>query len=261
MTPEMSTRLGLDGKIVLLTGGAGIYGRGLSHDLAAAGAITIVASRNLKACESVAEAIRAKGLQAEALSYDQAAPTSIERLRDDVLAKWGRLDGLVNNTVSRPMLGPDGSIAGWEESMKTNATGVFVMHRIFGGMMRERGGGSIVNISSIQGVVGPTLSLYAGTDMKGPPPDYFFHKAGLINLTRYFAAHLGPSGVRVNALVPGGFQAGEPEQFVHNYSEQTFLRRLAKDDDLGGAVIFLLSDASRYITGSQLPVDGGYTSH
>lgn len=261
MTPDLSARLGLDGKVILLTGGAGIYGRGLSHDLAAAGARTIIASRNLESCEAVAAALRAKGLQAEALSYDQSNPASIELLRDEVLEKWGRLDGLVNNTVSRPMAGPDGTLEGWEESLKTNATGIFVMHRLFGELMKSQGSGSIVNISSIQGILGPTLSLYAGTEMKGPPPDYFFHKAGMINLTRFFAAHLGPFGVRVNALVPGGFQAGEPEQFVRAYSDQTFLRRLAREDDLGGAVIFLLSDASRYVTGAQLPVDGGYSAH
>lgn len=261
MTPNMTERLGLSGKIVLLTGGAGLYGRGLSSDLASAGATVLIASRNLEACESVAANLHAQGLKAEALSYDQSDPDSIARLRDEVLDKWGRLDGLVNNTVSRPMLTADAPVSDWEASMKVNATGVFLMHRVFGQLMKERGAGSIVNISSIQGAVGPTLSLYDQTDMAGPPPDYFFHKAGMINLTRYFAAHLGAQGVRVNALVPGGFQADEPEEFVRRYSEQTFLQRPAHDDDLGGAVIFLLSDASRYITGVQLPVDGGYTAH
>lgn len=261
MTPEMRARLGLEGKIVLLTGGAGLYGRGLAQDLAEAGASLLLASRDREACEAVAEPLRARGLSAQAFSFDQADPSSIMRLREEIFGRWGVLDGLVNNTVSRPMKGPAGSVAEWEESMKVNATGVFVMHRVFGEAMKARGSGSIVNISSIQGVVGPTLGLYAGTDMAGPPPDYFFHKAGMINLTRYFAAHLGPSGVRVNALVPGGFQADEPEEFVRKYSEQTFLRRLARKDDLGGAVIFLLSDASRYVTGAMMPVDGGYIAH
>lgn len=261
MTPEMSSRLGLDGKIVLLTGGAGIYGKGLSRDLAAAGAFTLIASRSRESCETVAAGLRAQGLLAEALSYDQADAASIERLRDEVISRWGRLDGLVNNSVARPMAGPDGTVEDWEASMKINATGMFLMHRVFGEVMREQGRGSIVNISSIQGVVGPSLSLYHGTEMKGPPPDYFFHKAGLINLTKFFAAHLGPHGVRVNALVPGGFQTGVPENFIQAYSAQTFLQRLAKEDDLGGAVIFLLSDASGYVTGTQLAVDGGYTAH
>lgn len=261
MTPEMASRLGLEEKIILLTGGAGLYGRGLACDLAAAGATLIIASRDLEACEQVARNLREKGLQAEAARYDQSDVYSIERLHNEILNKCGRIDGLVNNTVSRPMKGPNGSIAEWEESMKVNATGLYAMHQIFGNSMAGSRGGSIVNISSIQGVVGPTLSLYTGTEMEGPPPDYFFHKAGMINLTRYYAAHLGPKGVRVNAVVPGGFQGNESEIFIQRYSEQTFLRRLADDSDLGGAVIFLLSDASRYVTGAQVPVDGGYTAH
>lgn len=261
MTREMKARLGLEGKVVLLTGGAGIYGRGLAADIAAAGALVLLASRNLAACREVAASLVGSGLGAEALPFDQSDPSSIQRLADQVMEKWGRLDGLVNNSVSRPMSGPQGTIDQWEESMKVNATGIFAMHKVFGRLMAARRQGSIVNISSIQGVVGPCLSLYAGTDMAGPPPDYFFHKAGMINLSRYFAAHLGGNNVRVNSVVPGGFQTGVPELFVERYAEQTYLRRMAHDDDLGGAVIFLLSDASRYVTGISLPVDGGYTAH
>jgi NAD(P)-dependent dehydrogenase (short-subunit alcohol dehydrogenase family) len=261
MTPEMKSRLGLEGKVVLLTGGAGIYGRGLAADLAAAGATVVLAARNLAACEEVAGSISLAGLRADALSYDQADEASIQRLAETVLEKWGRLDGLVNNAVSRPMKGPQGTIGEWEESMKVNATGIFAMHKIFGKIMAAQKDGSIVNISSIQGVVGPSLSLYSGTDMAGPPPDYFFHKAGMINLSKYFAAHLGADNVRVNSVVPGGFQTGVPDVFVERYAEQTFLRRMAHQEDLGGAVIFLLSEASRYVTGISLPVDGGYTAH
>lgn len=261
MTPEMLARLGLAGKVVLLTGGAGLYGRGLAHDLASAGATLIIASRHQGSCEEVAASLREENLQVFSAGYDQSAPASIEALCAKIVQKWGRIDGLVNNAVSRPMDGPDASLEAWEQSMQVNATGVFAMHRVFGRAMQAQAGGSIVNVSSIQGVVGPSLSLYAGTEMKGPPPDYFFHKAGMVNLSRYFAAHLGPFGVRVNALVPGGFQSDEPEEFVRRYSEQTFLKRPAHEDDLGGAVIFLLSDASRYITGASLAVDGGYTAH
>lgn len=261
MNPQMTARLGLDGKIVLLTGGAGLYGRGVAEDLAAAGANVILASRSRESCEAVAASLRARGFQAEAEYFDQADAASIRILYETILAKWKRVDGLVNNVVARPMKGPNGSVDEWKQSLEINATGLFLMHRIFGQSMCDAGAGSIVNISSIQGLVGPTLGLYAGTTMAGPPPDYFFHKAGMINLTRYFAAHFGPLGVRVNVLAPGGFQGGEPEEFVHRYAEQTFLRRMAHDDDLGGAVVFLLSEASRYITGALLPVDGGYTAH
>jgi len=144
--------------------------------------------------------------------------------------------------------------------MKTNATGLFCITRAFGDEMARRGAGSIVNIGSIQGMVGPDFSLYEGLNMN-TIPDYFSHKAGMVNLTRYFAAQYGPRGVRVNCLSPGGFYHSQHPAFVERYSQATFLRRMADTEDLGGPVIFLLSEAVRYVTGVNLPVDGGYTAH
>jgi len=256
----MIDRFKLDNKVLLLTGGAGLYGRGLSKDIAAAGARLVIASRNAASCEKVAASLRDEGLDASAEQLDQGCETSIVALRDRLLEKFGRIDGLVNNSVSRPMRSADGSVEQWEESMKINATGLFLMHRHFGGIMKEQGSGSIVNIGSIQGMIGPALSLYEGLDMPPPPPDYFFHKGGMINLTRYYAAMFGPASVRVNCLSPGGFFNNQAEEFVRRYSAQTFLGRLGNETDLGGSVVFLLSDASLYITGANLPVDGGYTA-
>lgn len=256
----MLERFSLKNKVVVLTGGAGLYGRGLSKDLASAGANLIIASRNLESCEEVAAELRGLGLQATAEQLDQGDEGSIVALSERVKAKFGRIDGLVNNSVARPMRGADASLESWEESMKINATGVFLMHRHFGRLMSEQGSGSIVNIGSIQGMIGPALSLYEGLNMLSLPPDYFFHKGGMINLTRYFAALLGPASVRVNCLSPGGFLSGQPEEFVKRYSDQTFLGRMGNDTDLGGSVVFLLSDASVYVTGVNLPVDGGYTA-
>jgi len=256
----MIDRFKLDNKVLLLTGGAGLYGRGLSKDIAAAGARLVIASRNAASCEKVAASLRDEGLDASAEQLDQGCETSIVALRDRLLEKFGRIDGLVNNSVSRPMRSADGSVEQWEESMKINATGLFLMHRHFGGIMKEQGSGSIVNIGSMQGMIGPALSLYEGLDMPPPPPDYFFHKGGMINLTRYYAAMFGPASVRVNCLSPGGFFNNQAEEFVRRYSAQTFLGRLGNETDLGGSVVFLLSDASLYITGANLPVDGGYTA-
>ena len=256
----MIERFKLDNKVILLTGGAGLYGRGLSKDIAAAGARLVIASRNAASCEKVAASLRDEGLDASAEQLDQGCETSIVALRDRLLEKFGRIDGLVNNSVSRPMRSADGSVEQWEESMKINATGLFLMHRHFGGIMKEQGSGSIVNIGSMQGMIGPALSLYEGLDMPPPPPDYFFHKGGMINLTRYYAAMFGPASVRVNCLSPGGFFNNQAEEFVRRYSAQTFLGRLGNETDLGGSVVFLLSDASLYITGANLPVDGGYTA-
>ena len=144
--------------------------------------------------------------------------------------------------------------------MRVNATGIMLMHRHFGGSMAEQGSGSIVNIGSIQGMIGPSYELYTGTNMGDMPPDYFFHKGGMVNLTRFYAALYGPKQVRVNCLAPGGFFNQQPEPFLQRYCEHTMLGRMADPSDLGGSVIFLLSDASLYVTGVNLPVDGGYTA-
>lgn len=247
-------------RVVVLTGGAGLYGRGLAAQLAAAGATLVLASRNVDALEKVATEERALGRSVRAFELDQAEESSILRLRDRVLQEFGSVDGLVNNAVARPMKSADAPLSDWEASMKTNATGLFAITRAFGSAMAERGRGSIVNIGSIQGVVGPDLSLYEGLGMHAIP-DYFFHKAGMANLTKYFAAQYGPKGVRVNCLAPGGFFSGQHPTFVERYSKATYLRRMADEQDLGGPVIFLLSEAARYVTGVNLPVDGGYTAH
>ena len=254
-------RFNLKDQVILLTGGAGLYGRGLSHDIASAGANLIIASRNLAACEEVAKGLRDSGYSAVAAEMDQGNEESIISLRNRLTKQFSRIDGLVNNAVSRPMRNADASLECWEESLHINATGLYLMHRHFGNGMQEQGSGSIVNIGSIQGMIGPNFSLYEDTDMGNLPPDYFFHKGGLINLTRYFAATLGRFSVRVNCLSPGGFFNNQPESFVQRYSAQTFLGRMGNEADLGGAVIFLLSAASKYITGTNLPVDGGYTAN
>jgi len=108
-------------------------------------------------------------------------------------------------------------------------------------------------------MVGPNLAAYEGTDIK-TVPDYFFHKAGMINLTRYYAGLYGPAGVRVNCVSPGGFYNRQPEVFHERYKKRTMLGRMAGPRDLGGSVVFLLSPAASYITGANLPVDGGYTA-
>jgi NAD(P)-dependent dehydrogenase (short-subunit alcohol dehydrogenase family) len=260
--PAMSylERFSLSDKVILLTGGAGLYGRGLAADLAAAGATLVLAARDVAKLETVAAEERARGFLVEAESLDQGEEASVLALRDRVLARHGRVDGLVNNAVARVVKGSGGTVAQWEESMRVNATGLMLMHRAFGEGMAAQGNGSIVNIGSIQGMIGPSYELYEGTAMGDLPPDYFFHKGGMINLTRFYAALYGPRGVRVNCLSPGGFFNQQPEPFLSRYCEHTLLGRMADPSDLGGAVVFLLSAASRYVTGVNLPVDGGYTA-
>ncbi|MBN2311313.1 MAG: SDR family oxidoreductase [Candidatus Hydrogenedentes bacterium] len=252
----------LKGKVALVTGGAGLYGRQLVAAMAEAGAETYIASRNLEACEAVAAAQREAGLNVTALQYDQADEASILALRDAIMERSGRIDALVNNSVARPMKnGFQSDASTFALSMQINATGLFIITRAFGDAMAEQGSGSIINIGSIQGMVAPDPTIYRGTTMSGWSPDYFFHKGGIINFTRFIGSYYGAKGVRCNCVAPGGFLTeNHPEPFVRQYSDKTFLGRLANDSDLKGVVVFLASDASVYITGANIPVDGGYTA-
>lgn len=178
---------------------------------------------------------------------------------EQVFRDAGQIDILVNNAVLRPMADWSSPAANFAKSMEVNATGLFMMTRTFGEHMAKHGGGSIINIGSIQGNVGPDFSLYEGLNWE-TPPDYFFHKGGMLNFSRFAAAKLGPGKVRVNVISPGGFFADQDAKFVERYVARTLLGRMANSSDLQGAVIFLASDASAYITGANLFVDGGYTA-
>ncbi|HZM06499.1 MAG TPA: SDR family oxidoreductase [Candidatus Saccharimonadales bacterium] len=249
----------LKGKTALVTGAAGLVGRQIALALVQAGAKIFLAGRSIEKLENEACALRKQGYDAAALSYDQTREDSILKLRDEVLHRAGRLDILVNNAVGRPMKDWTSPAANFAGSMEVNATGLFMVVRAFGDAMAAQGAGSIINIGSIQGMVGPDFTLYEGLDW-GVPPDYFFHKGGLVLLTRFAAAKLGPQGIRVNAVSPGGFFTGQDSAFVKRYNARTFLGRMANQTDLMGVIIFLASDASAYITGTNIPVDGGYTA-
>jgi NAD(P)-dependent dehydrogenase (short-subunit alcohol dehydrogenase family) len=248
----------LDGRVAVVTGGAGLYGRQIVEGLAEAGAHVFIASRNLEALERVASDLGKRGWQVEALQLDLSSEASILKLRDEIMVRTGRVDVLVNNAVLRPMRSTDAPVAHWEQSMKVNATGLFLITRTFGDVMAQAKRGSIINISSIQGMIGPDDWLYEEVPWDGFVPDYFFHKGGMINFTRYMAAFLGPKGVRVNAISPGGLFSHQEQGFLWRYERRTFLGRMANDTDLKGAIVFLASDASAYVTGANLVVDGGY---
>jgi len=251
----------LNGKIALVTGGGGIYGVHIVRALAEAGAHVIVASRDTTKCEAFAQELRAESLRAEAVKLDLTCESSIRGLREKILGDHGHLDVLVNNAVARS--GGDlrhMSAAEWETVMKVNSTGLFLACQIFSEPMQEAQSGSIVNIASIYGMVGPDFTIYEGTQLTNPV-NYAFAKGGMINLTRYLASFLAPFNVRVNCLSPGGFcNEDTPPEFVPNYSRRTPLRRMAEADDIKGPVLFLASEASRYVTGQNLPVDGGWTA-
>ena len=251
----------LVGKVALVTGGAGIYGTHIVQALAQAGAHVGGASRDAGICEDFAVKLRNDGLLAESADLDLTSESSIRALRDRLVTNHGKLDVLVNNAVARAGGDlRDASAGDWEQAMKVNATGLFLACQIFSESMQKARSGSIINIASIYGMVGPDFSIYNGTQMHNSV-SYSFSKGGMINLTRYLASFLAPYQVRVNCLSPGGFRTDDmPAAFVRNYSRHTLLGRMAEPDDIKGPVVFLASEASRYITGLNLPVDGGWTT-
>ncbi len=258
----MSNTFSLQGKVIIQFGGTGLLGRALVSALAVADATLVVASRNRRSLETLAESEKLASQTIHIEEVDISSEPSLHSLRDRVIEKHGRVDGIVFNAVHRTMKGYGDVLSSWEASMATNATGFFATMRTFGDVMAAQGSGSIVNIASIMGMVGMNPWLYEENGAN-PSPDYFFHKGGMINVTRYLASHYGSKGVRVNVVSPGGIinpEKAPPAQFLERYSQMTMLGRMANAPEIGGATVFLLSDASTYITGVNLPVDGGYTA-
>jgi len=258
-TPSFSLR----GKTIVLIGGTGLLGRALVTALAGAGASLVITSRDRAKAEEIAKAERTAGGTVYAESADLESEAQILALRDRVSKAHPRLDGLVINAAyKQPMKqGWNSPLSEWELSMRVNATGVFAALRALGDVIAGQGGGSVVGIASMQGMVGQNPWLYEGTNLF-TAPDYFFHKAGMINLVRYSATHYGPRKVRVNAVAPGGIynpDKPQPEAFLERFGKMTALGRMADAAEITGAVVFLLSDASSYVTGTTLTVDGGYT--
>ncbi|MCE5218227.1 SDR family oxidoreductase [bacterium] len=266
----------LEGRVAVVTGGAGMYGSGISTALAEAGAKVVIASRSLDTCEQKAAELRAQNLDGVAAQVDIADEESVKALADHLMADYGRLDVLVNNAVARSTGGDFSTVsaAQWEETLKVNSTGILLATRLLGeviavsrpegtvgagGQIGPRGTGSIINIASIYGMVGPQFDVYGSTGMKNPA-EYAFAKGGLINLTRYLAAFYAPRGVRVNAISPGGYFSNQPQEFVDNYCRRTPLGRMAGEEDIKGVALFLASEASAYVTGANLPLEGGWTA-
>ncbi len=249
--------LSLERKIILVTGGAGNYGKCIAEGAAEAGGTVIIASRNLKATKKVAEKFQKNDLDVYAMQLDQADQNSVVALKGQIVKEYGRLDVFVNNAVSRPMKGYGSPIEQFEESMAVNATGMMNILREMAALLVKNGGGSIINISSMMGMFGPDLSNYKGTDLGDPPPDYFFHNGGLINITRYMAKMLAGKNVRVNCISPGGLFNNQPSVFLDNYCEKVPLRRMANKDDIKGLIVLLASEAGAYINGENILMDGG----
>ena len=249
--------LNLRDKIILVTGGAGLYGSCIVEGLAEAEGTVIIASRNTdKVLETVSK-FRGEGLDVHAMQVDQGSHDSVVALKMEITRQFGRLDVFVNNAVARPMKAYDDPIENFAESMRINVTGAMDILREMADLIEKSGGGSIINIASMMGMFGPDLSNYEGTEMGWPPPDYFFHRAGIINLTRYLARIYTGKNIRVNSVSPGGLSNRQPQRFIENYCKKVPVRRMADHDDIKGLMVLLASDAGAYINGENILMDGG----
>jgi NAD(P)-dependent dehydrogenase (short-subunit alcohol dehydrogenase family) len=250
----------LAGRVALVTGGAGHLGRSICRGLAQAGAHVLVNGRDAAKAEAFAAELRVAKLSAEALSFDI---TDFARATSTI-AKLPRLDILVNNAA--PI--QTGTIATATPSDFAMATAgivqsAFALTQAALPLLRSNGG-SIINVASMYGVVSPDPSIYGGSGHNNPP-QYGAAKAGLLQLTRYLACHLAPDGIRVNAISPGPFPdrlklAREQPAFLEALERKVPMRRVGRADEVAGAVVFLASGAASYITGANIPVDGGWTA-
>lgn len=256
----------MTGKVAIVTGGAGLYGKYISSSIAEAGADVIIASRNKTACELVAQTIAREGFKAEGMKLDLSQERSIIEFVQNVISKYGKIDVLVNNAVSRKgMKGlEDLSKNDWEEAQIINSTGLMLITREVIKKMVTQKKGNILNIGSIQGVVGPNFEVYGNTGMTSPL-NYTYDKWGMVGFTKWLSNYYAKKGIRVNCISPGGFGPGVEategnEEFRINYKKLTPMQRFASGNDIKGPVLFLVSDASSYVTGHNLIVDGGWTS-
>jgi NAD(P)-dependent dehydrogenase (short-subunit alcohol dehydrogenase family) len=264
------------GKVIIITGGAGLLGSQFTEALASAGAYPVVADIDGGMAGTVASGLQDFFPSSKALpvQVDIADKPSVENMVSHVLDTFGRIDGLVNNAAINPKFEKNEGkrhsssfeefpLDAWNLSLQVDLTGTFLCTQAVGRVMVELQSGSIVNISSTYGNVGPDQRLYekeGTTERSFKPVSYSVTKGAILNFTRYLATYWGKAGIRVNTLTLGGVFNGHDDEFVEKYSWRTPLGRMARKDEYCGALLFLLSGASSYMTGSNMIVDGGWTA-
>lgn len=264
---KLNELMDMSGRVALVTGGGGHIGSAIAGAFLEAGAQVALCDLSLETCERRAEELERGGSgRPVSVAADLASEAEARGAVRDAIRRIGRLDILVHcaafvGTTRIPgWIEPfeKQSVTAWDAAMRVNLTAAFVMAQESAPSLKAGGHGSVILVSSIYGMVGPDRTLYEGTAM-GTPAGYATGKGGLIQLGRYLATMLAPE-VRVNCLTPGGVWRAQPEVFHERYKARTPLRRMATEEDLKGAALFLASDLSSYVTGHNLVVDGGWTA-
>lgn len=273
---KIQERFDLTGRVAVVTGGVGLLGAEFCRTLAEAGAAVAVVDLNASASQAAVDLLTSSGYKALALPADITQTESVNAVIENVLSTFGRIDILVNSAALDPKFDPDAVKKGitpgafedypldlWNSALNVNLTGLFLMTQACVKPMIEQGKkGSIINICSTYGLNGPDQRIYVkeGQRVAFKPVYYTVTKAGVMGFTKYLAAYYAGTEIRVNALTPGGVFNNHEDYFVKNYSAKTILGRMAKKDEMNGALLFLASDASSYMTGNNVVVDGGWTA-
>ena len=254
----------LTDRVAVITGGVGVLGLQFAHALAERGAHIVLADLDQTTCDQCAAKIGAEYETASlGIACDVAKPEDVARLVDRTMAEYGRIDVLVNNAATQPpgFFTPleEYSLDAWNEVLAVNLTGMFLVAQAVGKVMVNQKKGSIINIASIYGIGGPDHRVYAGCEFNTPAA-YAVSKAGVIGLTKYLATYWADKGVRVSAITPGGVYRNHEDPFLSAYEAHVPMGRMAEEHEISGAVVYLASDASSYVTGHNLIVDGGWTA-
>jgi NAD(P)-dependent dehydrogenase (short-subunit alcohol dehydrogenase family) len=271
----MAAVFDIRGRVAVITGGAGLLGEQHARVIAGAGGIPILLDVNGGRATEIARGLTGEfGVPATGVQADIIDRADIERVLGEILGRFGRLDILINNATNNPKVQESGPVnfsrfenfpmAQWTSDIGVGLTGAFLCSQVFGSEMARRRSGVIVNIASDLALIGPDQRLYRREglpDDRQPakPVTYSVVKSALLGLTRYLATYWADANVRVNAISPGGVYDGQPPDFVAKLTSLIPLGRMAAVDEYQGAILFLVSDASSYMTGANLVVDGGRT--